>query len=156
MTTFISSLPGWGENINWHALSECWNEAKSKNKPVMCVIHKPTCPACMRLRRAVSNSDEISKLSQDFVMVNLEWHEAPSSQDFAPDGRYIPRVIFFTPGGNALLNVVNRKDGDTKYAYSSVQRLTENMKEVRDQFQPQPGQGDGQNGGQKSKRFGLF
>ena len=132
---FLSILiQGWGDSIRWYDLSECWQAARDQRKPIMCIISRPTCFACERFSKLVSSSQEISTLSQHFVMVNLIGNEAPDRKEFGPDGKYFPRIIFFTPEGKVLLHVASRKSGVARYAYDSVKRLSENMKLVRNYF----------------------
>ena len=49
---------------------------------------------CVALKPQFAANMEIQKLSQHFVMVNIQDDEDPKDSKFAPDGGYIPRIIF--------------------------------------------------------------
>jgi hypothetical protein len=49
-------------------------------------------------------------LNLSFVMVNANNGAEPSSESFlAPDGSYVPRILFLDPQGNLLEEVINEK-----------------------------------------------
>ena len=76
------------------------------------IIHKTSCPACKSLKPKFSSSDEISKLSNNFVMVNANNGEDPSSDPkLSPDGSYVPRILFLNPEGELLSDVINEQVG---------------------------------------------
>ena len=81
------------------------------------IIHKTSCPACKSLKPKFASSAEILELSRKFVMVNANNGEAPSSDvRFAPDGSYVPRILFLSPRGELLSDVIN-EGGNANYKY---------------------------------------
>ncbi|XP_012943484.1 thioredoxin domain-containing protein 12 [Aplysia californica] len=122
---------GWGSNIAWMSLHEGMQKVYTEKKPMMLVIHKMTCPACVHLKRKVSNSSEIQALSKSFVMVNLEYFEAPRDKDFHPDGLYIPRILFFGTDGKVMKDIVNNPQAQYKYNYPNEVNVATSMKKVR-------------------------
>ena len=132
--TIASDTPcvqGWGESIRWHGYGDGWRAARASRKPIMCVIQKRHCPACVKLRKEIAESEEILELSKDFVMINLDGREAPMTTEFAPDGhRYVPRVIFFDAGETMKL-IKNNERAHSEYAYTNKDQLIKSMRRVK-------------------------
>lgn len=122
---------GFGDHISWFTLDKALAEAKAQNLPIMVVIHKSWCGACKALKPKFAASEEIAKLSKNFVMVNVEDDEEPKKKEFSPDGGYIPRILFLSPDGNVQKNYYNSNGNPKyKYFYSDPQSIAITMKMV--------------------------
>ena len=91
--TSLLYSPGWGDHYNWMGLHEGWAQARKEGKPIMCVMTREGCPACIHLRKSVREDPQMEEAAKDFVLVNLEWNEIPDTPEFGPDGKYFPRYI---------------------------------------------------------------
>ena len=108
---------GLGDHIDWQIWQDGLSLAKETGKPLMLILHKSWCPACKSLKPKFAGSEEIDKLSSQFVMVNAKEGEEPMGDSKLDiDGKYIPRVIFLDSEGNVLSDVIN-DDGNPQYKY---------------------------------------
>ncbi|XP_015127889.1 thioredoxin domain-containing protein 12 [Diachasma alloeum] len=127
---------GFGKSYKWRYLPRGFQEAKQTGKPIFLVIHKTTCPACVKLKEKFSRSVKLIDMSQHFVMINIESSSNLIQSDkFTPDGKYVPRILFFTPTGEFIRNAYNRHpDGDPehRYFYSSPVQIVQVMQQVID------------------------
>ena len=65
-------------------------------------------------------------------MVNVEntVDMVNNSQRFYPDGKYVPRVLFFTPSGELIKEAYNRSpkaDSNFRYFYSNPSQIIDTM-----------------------------
>ncbi|XP_049885739.1 thioredoxin domain-containing protein 12-like [Pectinophora gossypiella] len=127
---------GFGSHYVWAGSLESGIQiASNHKKPVMVIIHKSWCRACKNLKPKFASSPEIQQLSKHFVMVNLVDDEEPKSSSYAPDGSYIPRILFISPNGRIDGEIVN-EEGSTqhKYFYSKPEQIARSMKKVLDKY----------------------
>lgn len=61
----------------------------------MLIVHKAYCGACRILIPNLKTSDDVKKLSENFVMVNAYDGQDPNAKLYAPDGAYVPRFVSF-------------------------------------------------------------
>ncbi|XP_011313759.1 thioredoxin domain-containing protein 12-like [Fopius arisanus] len=127
---------GFGNSYKWRNLSGGFEEAKKSGKPIFLIIHKPKCPACIKLKDKFSRSVKLIDISQHFVMINVEnSSELIKSDEFSPDGKYVPRILFFTSAGDFIKTAYNRHpdaDPEHRYFYSSPVQIIQVMQQVID------------------------
>mmetsp|Transcript_4498 Transcript_4498/g.9842 ORF Transcript_4498/g.9842 Transcript_4498/m.9842 type:complete len:158 (-) Transcript_4498:28-501(-) len=106
---------GWNDEIEWYSHEEGLKAAKELNKPMLYLFHSTSCGACKRLKPDFASNKQIEELSKNFVMVNIENKETPSSDPkFTKDGGYIPRVYFADSTGKPDYSY---NSGNAKYHY---------------------------------------
>lgn len=77
------------------------------------------------------------KLSEYFIMVNTEDDEEPFEEEYRPDGKYIPRLLFLDKNGDLITDIKNKKAEYKNYAYyySSPADILNSMKDVLRYFE---------------------
>jgi protein-disulfide reductase (glutathione) len=97
-TPRVATAPshGFGDAIAWRSLEEGLAESRAEGRPMMLVVHASWCSQCKALKPAFSDP-RLRALSERFVMVNADQDQTPAVLGYAPDGSYIPRVLFFDP-----------------------------------------------------------
>uniref|UniRef100_A0A915D1C2 Thioredoxin domain-containing protein n=1 Tax=Ditylenchus dipsaci TaxID=166011 RepID=A0A915D1C2_9BILA len=142
---------GFGEDIAWVKWEDAVETALEVNKPIFLLIHKTWCHACKSLKKSMQQSNArkaFKRLSENFVMVNTADDDEPFEEEYRPDGKYIPRLLFLDKNGDPLLQVKNKKAEYKNYAYyySSPADILNSMKEVLAHFGievNEPTKGDG-------------
>ncbi|GAB1288735.1 Protein KTI12 homolog [Apodemus speciosus] len=88
------------------------------------------------LKPKFAESTEISELSHNFVMVNLEDEEEPRDEDFSPDGGYIPRILFLDPSGRVRPEIINESGNPATSISTSVlsKTVVQGMKEAQERL----------------------
>uniref|UniRef100_A0A672HLW8 Anterior gradient 2 n=1 Tax=Salarias fasciatus TaxID=181472 RepID=A0A672HLW8_SALFA len=111
-------LAGWGVGVK-QLSGLC-----SRNKPLMVLFLLEDCSQCDALKRALAHDDEIQRiLDEDFVVLNVI-HPALhvceiADQNFSPDGKYVPRIIFVDPSMTVRDDIVGPYS-NRLYAYEST------------------------------------
>lgn len=109
---------GFGDNIPWEPFDQALAHAKTEKMPVMLVVHASWCKRCKELKPTFFE-DEVAALSQHFVMVNVDQDREPRSLQYAPDGDYIPRVVFIDPTtGKTDASLLNPGRRSHRYFYT--------------------------------------
>ncbi|KAF8361502.1 txdc-12.1, partial [Pristionchus pacificus] len=126
---------GYGEDINWVKWDDAIEKALDEDKPIFLLIHKTWCHACRALKKTFSQSNArkaFKALSEYFIMVNTADDDEPYEEEYRPDGKYIPRLLFLDKNGDLLTQFKNKKGEFKNYAYyySSPADILNSMKEV--------------------------
>ncbi|XP_037303323.1 thioredoxin domain-containing protein 12 isoform X1 [Manduca sexta] len=127
---------GFGKKYVWAgSLESGLQMAMSHRKPLMVIIHKSWCSACKKLKPQFASSTEIQTLSKHFVMVNIVDEEEPNNNVLAPDGTYIPRILFLSPKGLVDKDIYNEEGSNQhKYFYSRPEQIAKSMRKVLDKY----------------------
>uniref|UniRef100_A0A8C5PRT0 Anterior gradient 3, protein disulphide isomerase family member n=1 Tax=Leptobrachium leishanense TaxID=445787 RepID=A0A8C5PRT0_9ANUR len=119
---------GWGDSLTWaQTYEEGLYNAKKKNKPLMVIHHLEECQYCQALKQAFSESVEAQELANEqFIMLNI-MHET-TDKNLAPDGKYVPRILFVDPSLTVRADITGRYS-NRLYTYEpqDLQLLIENM-----------------------------
>lgn len=118
---------GFGDRIAWRGLDEGFREAASAGRPILLLVHAGWCPRCKELRPSFFDP-ALAELSDKFVMINVDQDAEPASLKFAPDGSYIPRVVFFDPQGKLDAELLNPGRPRFKYFYTRHDDLVGTMR----------------------------
>ncbi|KAK8743787.1 hypothetical protein OTU49_001265 [Cherax quadricarinatus] len=126
---------GLGENYEWYTLEDGLKISKDTGKPLMLIIHKSWCGACKAFKPKFAESSEALQLSKNFVMVNTIDDEEPKEDKYAPDGGYIPRILFLDSQGEVQQSIYNKKGNPTyKFYYYDDKTVVDSMKEALEEL----------------------
>nr|XP_033779946.1 anterior gradient protein 2 homolog isoform X2 [Geotrypetes seraphini]XP_033779953.1 anterior gradient protein 2 homolog isoform X2 [Geotrypetes seraphini] len=128
---------GWGDNLYWtQTYEEALHKSKTTNRPLMVIHHLEECPHSKALKKAFSESKEIQKLAEQFVMINFIY-ETPDKHLY-PDGQYVPRILFVDPSMTVRADITGRYS-NRLYAYepSDTNLLINNMKKALKMLKPE-------------------
>ncbi|KAG8537698.1 hypothetical protein GDO81_024057 [Engystomops pustulosus] len=93
----------------------------------MVIHHLEDCQYCQALKKAFSENADIQELAKEnFIMLNL-MHET-SDKNMAPDGQYVPRIMFIDPSLTVRADITGRYS-NRRYTYEpqDITLLLENM-----------------------------
>ncbi|XP_075612004.1 anterior gradient protein 3-like [Balearica regulorum gibbericeps] len=123
---------GWGDDIEWvQTYEEGLARSKHSKKPLMVIHHLEECPYSQALREAFASSREIQQMAQeDFIMLNLV--HSSSDDNMAPDGHYVPRILFVDPSMTVRADLTGKYE-NRMYTYEpeDISTLIENMREAK-------------------------
>ncbi|XP_023801943.1 anterior gradient protein 2 homolog, partial [Cyanistes caeruleus] len=91
----VSPVPpaGWGDQLIWtQTYEEALFRAKHSQKPLMIIHHLEDCPHSQALKKVFAEHKDIQKLAEKFILLNLVYET--TDKNLAPDGQYVPRVLF--------------------------------------------------------------
>ncbi|EYC24547.1 hypothetical protein Y032_0013g1964 [Ancylostoma ceylanicum] len=132
---------GFPSVIDWVEWDQAIGVAKDLNKPIFFLIHKTWCGACKGLKREFGNSPqtkELIELSKNFVMVNVEDDDEPEDEKYAPDGGYIPRIMFLDTDAEPMETNNEAKYKNHKFFYPLVPQIVDGMKRALEEFKALP------------------
>ncbi|KAM4608618.1 anterior gradient 1 [Polymixia lowei] len=123
---------GWGNGITWiQTYEEALEKMQKSKKPLMVIHHLEDCPHSQALKKAFVAKKSVQKLArEDFIMLNLV-HETVD-ENLAPDGYYVPRIIFIDPSLTVRADLAG-KYSNRLYAYepTDIEYLANNMRKAK-------------------------
>lgn len=129
---------GWGDNVNWApSLANALEQAAATQKPIVAIISKSYCGACKALKPLIAASSAFAQVANsDFIAVSLTDDDEPKGAEYAPDGGYIPRVLFLSPEGKVEKSLINagRKGAQYQFFYTDAESLVQTMNEATSFF----------------------
>ncbi|XP_018537785.1 anterior gradient 1 [Lates calcarifer] len=123
---------GWGDNISWvKSYEEGLAKMASSQKPLMVIHHRDECPYSQALKKAFAAQKSVQKMAkEDFIMLNVV--EETMDPNMAPDGYYVPRILFVDPSKTVRRDIAG-KYSNRLYTYepSDMTYLAKNMKKAK-------------------------
>lgn len=121
---------GWGEDIAWRGFDEGMSESAETGRPLMMVVHTTWCTKCKALKKKFRSDMELQELTDDFVMINVDQDENAGALQYAPDGQYIPRIVFLDEAGNVDEKLRNKRSPRYKFFYTPNDDIAEVMRKA--------------------------
>ena len=116
----LRGRPGgeWNSNqIRWVSLAQAKSSVRRLQRPALLVIYTDWCPHCANLEKQFEDQ-QVAELAQRFVMVHGNSDEMDElDRSYAPDGRYIPRMMVLSPTGK--LDTAINDGGEHAYNWGS-------------------------------------
>ncbi|XP_003702094.1 thioredoxin domain-containing protein 12 [Megachile rotundata] len=137
-------LPSGFERLfKWRSFNDGFEEAKASKKPILLFIYKDLCPACRKLKQKFANCMRLMDLSDRFVMIKVELNgqQILYEKKFQPDGKYVPRILFYTADGDFIEEAYNKHktaDREHKFFYANPSQIVETMLYVLKQYSNEP------------------
>ncbi|KAM3849356.1 anterior gradient 1 [Diretmus argenteus] len=129
---------GWGDDITWvQTYEEGLAKMVDSKKPLMVIHHEDNCPHSQALKKAFSVDKSIQKMArEDFIMLNLLYDSL--DKNLAPDGLYVPRIIFVDPSMTVRADIAG-KYSNRLYAYEpgDMSHLAKNMRKAKVLLHPE-------------------
>ncbi|VDM53221.1 unnamed protein product, partial [Angiostrongylus costaricensis] len=124
--------------IYWVEWDSAVDVAMDLKKPIFLLIHKTWCGACKALKQEFNSSPKMSDLialSKKFVMVNVQDDDEPEDEKYAPDGGYIPRILFLDSDGEPLRTNNEARYKNNKYFYPLIPQVVDGMERALMEFE---------------------
>jgi thiol:disulfide interchange protein len=90
----------WNDDqIKWRSYEDGLKEAKQSGRPVCLIFYTTWCPHCANYSKLFSDPQVVEK-AKSFVMIRVDNDKsADISNQYHPDGAYIPRTFFLSSSG---------------------------------------------------------
>nr|XP_020466721.1 anterior gradient protein 3-like [Monopterus albus]XP_020466723.1 anterior gradient protein 3-like [Monopterus albus]XP_020466724.1 anterior gradient protein 3-like [Monopterus albus] len=129
---------GWGDSIKWvKTYKEALQMTVKSKKPLMVIHHKLDCPHSKALKKAFVAAKSIQKMAkEDFIMLNTVTETG--DKNLAPDGYYVPRIIFVDPSKTVRTDIRGRYSNH-RYTYQAADLplLAKNMETAKVLLHPE-------------------
>lgn len=115
--TAFAGAEDWNDaNIKWMPYDDGLAAAKKDHKPVCLIFYTTWCPHCANYSKLFIDPSVVEK-TKSFVMIRVDKDKNPEvSQQFKPDGEYIPRTYFLASNGKLDESLVEARP-QFKYFY---------------------------------------
>ncbi|XP_026232263.1 anterior gradient 1 [Anabas testudineus] len=123
---------GWGDSITWvKSYEDGLAKMVKSQKPLMVIHHRLNCPHSQALKKAFAAEKSIQKMAkEDFIMLNLV--EETKDKNQAPDGYYVPRILFVDPSKTVRTSIVGKYNSHHyNYKPDDMAILAKNMKKAK-------------------------
>ncbi|KAM6451086.1 anterior gradient protein 2 homolog isoform 1-T6 [Liasis olivaceus] len=126
---------GWGDQLIWtQTYEEALFKSKTSNKPIMIIHHLEDCPHSQALKKVFAEHKDIQKLAEKFILLNLVYET--TDKHLAPDGQYVPRILFVDPSLTVRADITGRYSNrlyayepqDASLLYSNMQKALNLLK----------------------------
>lgn len=121
---------GWGDDIAWRGFDEGMSESIETGRPLMMVVHTSWCTKCKALKKKFRSDMELQELTENFVMINVDQDENAAALNYAPDGQYIPRIVFLDDAGSVDEKLRNKRSPRYKFFYTPNDDIAEVMRKA--------------------------
>lgn len=133
----LRGRPGgkWNSNqIDWLPLDQAKQRARRLQQAIMIVVYTSWCSVCPDFAKHF-NDPEVATLAQDLVMVKGDSDEIPVlDRQYAPDGKYIPRVVFLSPSGDLDTSINDGGKHKFNFHGSTPTDLLRGMREAIEKY----------------------
>ena len=116
-TVVHAGAEDWNDaQIHWMPYTEGLAAAKKEKRPVCLIFYTTWCPHCANYSKLFIDPSVVEK-TKSFVMIRVDKDKNPEvSQQFKPDGEYIPRTYFLASNGKLDESLVEARP-QFKYFY---------------------------------------
>ncbi len=105
------------QGVAWKSYDDALAEAKKSKKPICLIFYTQWCPHCQNYS-GVFHDPKVVEKSKEFVMVRIDADKDQKLSDqFALDGKYIPRTYFLAPDGKVDAEITVTGRDKFKYFY---------------------------------------
>ncbi|BDA45019.1 probable thioredoxin domain-containing protein 12 [Coccomyxa sp. Obi] len=122
---------GFNQKLDWKPPSLLLDPTfVNDKKAILFIFSQPWCGACTKLKASfMEDGEKLLDISKDFLLINVGGDDNNKfGAEFAPDGGYIPRIIFAEPNGTVRPDIKNPgAQGQYQYFYHSVDAVKAGM-----------------------------
>ncbi|KAK9907999.1 hypothetical protein WJX75_001281 [Coccomyxa subellipsoidea] len=122
---------GFNSKLDWKPPSLLLDPTfVNDKKAILFIFSQPWCGACTKLKaNFMQDGEKLLDISKDFLLINVGGDDNNKfGGEFAPDGGYIPRILFAEPNGTLRPDIKNPANPDQyAYFYQSVDAVKAGM-----------------------------
>lgn len=102
----LAGAEDWNDaKIQWRSYEDGLAEAKKTGKPMCLIFFTTWCPHCANYARVFQDPGLVEQ-AKNLVMVRVDADKRRDLSDqYKPDGAYIPRTFFLSPSGELDLSI---------------------------------------------------